>query len=164
MSKEPQLAIALQFLNAFDEEGIYTFQTFDDSKTLKRPYLTRVLHGNLQDRSSELIHLNSQGAGIFFTVNATDGKGRSASHIIKVRAVFVDLDGDPLEPILNSPLEPHFIIQSSPNKYHVYWLVEGISIEKFTSIQKLLSTYFQGDEKVCDIGLGNYVEISSLPS
>lgn len=150
MSKEPQLAIALQFLNAFDEESIYTFQTFDDSKTLKRPYLARILHGNLQDRSSELIHLNNQGAGIFFTVNVTDGKGRSASNIIKIRAVFVDLDGAPLEPILKSPLEPHFIIQSSPNKYHVYWLVEGISIEKFTSIQKFLAAYFQGDEKVCD--------------
>jgi hypothetical protein len=129
MSKEPQLAIALQFLNAFDEEGIYTFQTFDDSKTLKRPHLARVLHGNLQNRSSELIHLNSQGAGIFFTVNATDGKGQSASHIVKVRAVFVDLDGVPLEPILKSPHEPHFIIQSSPNKFHVYWLVEGISLK-----------------------------------
>jgi hypothetical protein len=43
--------------------------------------------------------LNREGAGVFVTVNETDLKGRTAKNITSVRAVFVDLDGAPLEPV-----------------------------------------------------------------
>lgn len=148
---EPNPNIASKFLTRFDEEGLYTFQTFNDCKTRKAPYLAHILHGSFDEHCSELLRLNQQGAGIFFTVNATDGQGRRGINITKIRAVFVDLDGAPLEAIYDSPLVPHFIIQSSHGKYHAYWIVEGLSLDQFTNIQKFLAKQFQGDNKVCDL-------------
>ena len=123
---EPNPAIASQFLTRFDEDEVFTFQTFDDCKMRKAPYLARILHGTFDEHRIELLRLNQQGAGIFFTVNATDGRGRSGINITKIRAVFVDLDGAPLDPIYNAPLEPHLIVQSSQGKYHAYWIIEGV--------------------------------------
>jgi hypothetical protein len=37
--------------------------------------------------------LNAGGAGVYVTVNQTNGKGRKATDIVRVRALFVDLDG-----------------------------------------------------------------------
>ena len=148
---EPQPNIASKFLTRFDEEGFFTFQTFADCKTSNASYLTRILHGTFDQHHAELLRLNQQGAGIFFTVNATDGRGRNGTNITKVRAVFVDLDGAPLNAVYDSPLEPHLIIQSSQGKYHVYWIVEGVELDHFTNIQKILAKQFQGDAKVCDL-------------
>lgn len=148
---KPNPALASQFLTRFDEDAIFTFQTFDDSKMRKAPYLARILHGTFDEHCSELLRLNQQGAGIFFTVNATDGRGRSGINITKIRAVFVDLDGAPLDPIYNAPLEPHLIVQSSQGKYHAYWIIDGLPLEQFTNTQKILAQQFQGDSKVCDL-------------
>ncbi len=148
---EPNPAMASQFLTRFDEDGVFTFQTFDDCKMRKAPYLARILHGSFDEHRIELLRLNQQGAGIFFTVNATDGRGRSGINITKIRAVFVDLDGAPLDPIYHAPLEPHLIVQSSQGKYHAYWIVDRLPLDQFTNTQKFLAKQFQGDSKVCDL-------------
>lgn len=145
------LETAKKFLSRIDDTDFFTFQTFDDNKTRKNPQLVRILHGTFEEHRSELVRLNLQGAGIFFTVNATDGRGRRAENIKRVRALFVDLDGSPLEPILHSPLEPHLIVQSSEGRYHVYWLVEGILLDEFPVIQKNLSQKFKADPAVIDL-------------
>ena len=41
----------------------------------------RIIHGTLDKCWNELCRLNEQGAGIFITVNATDGKGRSEKNV-----------------------------------------------------------------------------------
>ena len=130
---KPNLVLASKFLTRFDESEVFTFQTFDDCKSRKDPYLARILHGTFAEHCSELVSLNKQGAGIFFAVNATDGRGRSGINITKIRAVFVDLDGAPLDPIYNAPLEPHLIVQSSQGKYHAYWTIDGLPLEQFTN-------------------------------
>lgn len=92
------------------------------------------------------------GAGIFIVVNETDGEGRKAANVTRVRAVFVDLDGAPLENIDRFPLKPHFIIQTSPDRYHVYWLVgEGFPLDQFTMDQRRLAWTTGGDEFVSDL-------------
>lgn len=145
------LETAKRFLSRIDDTDFFTFQTFDDNKTRKNPQLVRILNGTFEEHRSELVRLNLQGAGIFFTVNSTDGKGRRAENIKRVRALFVDLDGSPLEPILHSPLEPHLIVQSSEGRYHVYWLVEGVLLDEFPVIQKNLSQKFKADPAVIDL-------------
>ena len=118
---------AAQFLDLIAEDEMITFQTFDDVKNRKDPKLIRVLHGTLEQHLSTLIDLNKQGAGIFFTVNTTDLQGREAKNVIKIRALFVDLDGVPLEPVLSAPLSPHIIVETSPKRFHAYWIVDGIA-------------------------------------
>src|SRR5262249_5565460 len=65
---------AQQFLNALAAGGRFTFQTFDDDQDRKDEKLAHVMHGSLGQHFDELCALNGRGAGIFTTVNETDGK------------------------------------------------------------------------------------------
>ena len=53
-----------------------TFLTIDDKKS--DPSLTQTIHGCLAEHADRLAELNEKGAGIFVTVNMTDGRGRKA--------------------------------------------------------------------------------------
>jgi putative DNA primase/helicase len=117
---EPDLVQAAMFLELLDPDvDGFTFQTFDDSE-LKRGDLARVAHGPLDQEAGRLSSWQKRGAGVFVTVNETDGMGRKAENITRVRAVFVDLDGAPLQPVLACMLEPHLIVESSPERWHAY--------------------------------------------
>jgi putative DNA primase/helicase len=144
------IAMACQFLTTLADGEDVTFQTFDDG-IKKRSHLTKVLHGSIGDHATELQKLNSQGAGVFVTINKTDLKGRSTANITKVRAVFVDLDGAPLEPILKTPITPHIIVESSPGRYHAYWLIENLALEQFKLVQQALIARFNADKAVVDL-------------
>ena len=112
---------AYRFLEKLDQDNSFTFQTFNDSAEANGR-LTRVLHGSLEEKLPVLERLNERGAGIFVTVNQTNLKGRKTRNIIGIRAVFADLDGAPLEPVREFGLPPHIIVESSPDRWHAYWL------------------------------------------
>ena len=128
----------------------FTFQTFDETGR-KRRALNRVLHGGLAQHSATLVQLNQQGAGVFVMVNAGDGKARTASNVQAVRAVFADLDGAPLAPIRNADLAPHIIVETSPDRWHAYWLATDVPLEQFKPIQQAIAAQFASDPKVCDL-------------
>jgi putative DNA primase/helicase len=71
--------------------------------------------------------------------------------VLRVRAVFVDLDGAPPEPAMSWEPPPHLTVESSPGKWHLYWLVDGMPLEQFGDVQKQLAERFAGDKAVCDI-------------
>ena len=150
----PHFEEAALFLEALaGEDASFTFQTFDDVKDRKEKSLARIFHGTFNQHKQVLKALNAQGAGVYVTVNQTDLKGRSLANIVKVRALFVDLDGSPLQPILDLPedLQPHIIIESSPNRWHAYWLVNNCELEQFKPLQQALAAKFDGDKAVCDL-------------
>ena len=68
--------------------------------------------------------------------------------IVCVRALYVDLDGAPLEPVLTSERPPHIVTATSPGKFHCYWLVEGMPLEDFRGAQEALLEKFGGDRNV----------------
>ncbi len=141
-----------KFLVLLDEDNDqYTFETIEEPKPADRPPEIRRYNGSFDEHKETLAHANQSGCGVFVTINATDGKGRKKENIVRVRALFVDLDGSPLNPILQAPLEPHIIIESSPGRYHAYWLIEDIPLEHFESAQKFLAKKFDGDPSVCDL-------------
>jgi len=129
----------------------HTFQTFNDKKNDKFKYLNRQLHGTLADVQSRLTKWNKLDIGVYVTINKTDRKGRKTENIIKVRALFADLDGSPLKPILKAKPEPHMIIESSKGKYHAYWLVDDCPLDEFSMYQKAIAKKFDSDPKVCDL-------------
>ena len=88
---------------------------------------------------------------MFVTVNETDGRGRRAANVTRARAVFSDLDGSPLQPVLACPLEPHAVIESSRGRYHAYWIVEGLPLDKFGDVQKSIIARFASDKSVHDL-------------
>jgi len=147
---KPDLNHAQRFLAILAGDEPVTFQTFDDA-AIKDRDLSRILHGNVEDHAAVLSALNAQGAGVFVMVNHGDGLGRTAKNVTGIRALFVDLDGAPLEPVMATGVEPHITVQSSPGRYHAYWLVFDCALEQFTQLQAALAVKFSSDPKVTDL-------------
>jgi hypothetical protein len=129
----------------------FTFQTFDDNADRNDRKLARILQGSLADRWATLADLNARGAGIFVTINETDLKGRTTENVVRVRALFVDIDGAPLDPVMKNGLAPHVVVASSPERWHVYWNVADVNLDKFRSKQKALIERFNSDANVHDL-------------
>ena len=140
---------ASNFLRALDPEAkFYTFQTFDDNADRKLGTLARVIHGTFAECRERMERLNRKGAGIYVTINETDGKGRKKENIVRVRATFADLDGAPLAPVLAD--HPDIVNESSPGRFHVFWLGE-VPLADFTAEQKRLAKRYGGDPAVSDL-------------
>lgn len=124
------------------------FRTFDDIPQRKRSDLTKNLSGQYTDVEPTLLELNAKGAGVFLVVNAG---GHTDDAITTVRAVFVDTDGAPLDPIMAGPTS-HCIVETSPGKYHVYWLVtEEFPLNQFKPVQQGLAAKYGCDPSVCNL-------------
>ncbi len=140
-----------EFLMRLDPEAArWTFQAFDDSPA-KRHELAMIRHGDFGNRVAWLDLMQQQGAGVFVTINETDFTGRQTHNIKRVRAVFVDLDGAPLGPVLEAGLDPHIVVESSQAKYHVYWLTDDCPLDQFSRVQRALARRFGGDPSVHDL-------------
>ena len=63
--------------------------------------------------------------------------------------MFIDLDGTPLPDKFD--LKPNFILSTSPEKYHCYWLVNDMPLESFTLYQQALAAKFNSDPVVKDL-------------
>ena len=153
---QPNFDMAKSFLDIFDPDcGCWTFQTFDDNADRARENktnygidpLAKVLHGTLTENWEQLVDLNQRGAGVFFTVQLTDCRGRKSSNIIAIRALFQEDDGEgnPL------PFEPHFVVESSPGKYHRYIMVKDLPLGMFKPLQEVLVNEYGSDPNAKDI-------------
>jgi hypothetical protein len=185
MTPIPDRAEVERFLKALDPaaDARFTFQTFDDDKNRKKaraeanklrkkegkkllldPF-AKIRHGTLADHYDMLAKFNAKGAGIFVCVNETDGKGREKTNIIRPRAVFTDLDGAPLDPVIaETVLQPHIITETSPERWHAYWRVDTdppiedaggdankTMLEQFGKVQKAIAARYSGDSSVHDL-------------
>lgn len=145
----PDRKEAQRFLDLLEPNGQFTFQTFDDDADRHDTSLARVLHGTLDQHFDELARLQQRGAGVFVTVNKTDGKGRKRNNIRAVRALFIDLDGADLAPV-RAWSEPDMICETSPGRWHCYWLMSDAPLNKFKAAQSYLSKAFNADQSVND--------------
>jgi Protein of unknown function (DUF3631)/RepB DNA-primase from phage plasmid len=147
----PDLDQARRFLALLDDGAdAFTFQTFDDGPQ-KRGHLARVAHGDLESEAARLTAWQKAGAGVFVTVNETDGMGRKAENIVRVRSVFCDLDGAPADPVLRCALTPHVLAESSSGRFHAYWFVDDLPLDQFAGVQKAIAARFNGDPSVHDL-------------
>lgn len=147
---EFQQAYDFIYLITGHSDSPVVFQTVGDSEEFKgNQKLKRVIGGSFVEKANYINYLNNEGAGIFLTINETTG-GRKKDDVTRIRAVWVDLDGSPLDPILGCNPQPHIIVESSPGKYHAYWLVNEVSVAEFSSIQTALAKKFNGDPAVKD--------------
>jgi len=133
------------FLQTF--KGSY-IQTFDDTKQNKP--LVRCM--SLKDACKnwqELIDLNKQGAGIYFTPNPCSG-GRKEENVTAINWVYVDMDegtkGEMMDRIEKSPISPSIITESSRG-YHLYWRCD-CSRPQFDKIIRGLIDFYAGDPAI----------------
>lgn len=143
----PDLAAAGRFLSLLDETAdTFTFQAFDDNKTRKDGRLAHIRHGTLEQHALELTRANGAGCGIFVMVQKGDGKGRKNENVVRIRAVFIEDDGDGKPP----PIEPHITVESSPAKYHHYFLVDGLTVDEYRGVQERLVQDYGSDPNAKD--------------
>jgi hypothetical protein len=142
-------AEAARFLTLLDESAdSFSFRVFDDNEKRKDPSLAAKYSGTLADLLPTLQAKQAQGCGVYVVANAGE---QTNDTIYRVRVVFADTDGAPLEPILACGLEPHFVVESSPGKWHVYWLVDGLPLNQFRDVQRSIAAQFGTDKSVNDL-------------
>lgn len=149
--KDRSKADLRQFLACFS--GVKSFQTFDDDAERKDKSLIGVHHVPFTFTLSDYAkfkELNYRGAGIYMTINETNGKGRAEKDIVKIRAVYADFDGAPLFPVWE--YNPSMVIETSPGKFHAHWLVEDdkFPVEGFRQVQESIIDKFGTDKHVKD--------------
>jgi len=161
----PFLACLLGPAGGDPRQATVTFQTFDDEKPggKSRPRLARVLHGSLAQHAEELERLNRAGAGVFVTVNGTDG-GRKKANVRTLRAWWADLDEKDAREAFDLacvPLEPSMIVRSG-HGVHLYWMTlepipcdgnEARRTEHEGDLKRIAAALapFGADPKVCDV-------------
>lgn len=126
-----------------------TFQVFDDKG--ERYELAAWRHGKLSDPSirSWLAKKADSGCGVYVVVSACDGKGRRRQNVKYARASFIDLDGEPLPDTWE--VEPDIINETSPGKYHCFWLIQNEDdLNAWSDCQARLAAFYTADPKVFD--------------
>ncbi|PBS11933.1 hypothetical protein CMZ82_12410 [Lysobacteraceae bacterium NML93-0792] len=144
---QPDFAEAERFLTLLDESAeAFCFRTFPEigeGHGANHP-------GALDAVADALQRDNARGRGVYVVVN--EG-GNKAAEITRVRAVFADFDPPKTSPMPEPgafPLEPHIMVESSPGKHHVYWLVDGLPLDEFTPTQEAIVARYGSDASVCD--------------
>jgi RepB DNA-primase from phage plasmid/Protein of unknown function (DUF3987) len=153
----PDLAEAERFLNLLDPEAEkFTFQTFAEAKGVKgnKRGAAIIRHGSLDDHADELTR--AQAAGSYVGVMVQEGDGithqgenscRTKASVKRIRAVFQEDDGDGRD----LPLEPHIVVQSSPGKFHRYFLVDGLSRDEFAAVMEVMIDQHGSDPNAKDL-------------
>jgi RepB DNA-primase from phage plasmid len=145
---------AEECLAALDpDEKRFEFQTADDNRNPeeKNPKLSGGRYGALRGEARWLIGMNDKLAGVYVALNRTDGKGRKKENITEIRAMFADLDGQPLDKVRECPLKPHIINETSPGRYHVLWRVTGFPLEQWEDVQRGIAARLDSDSGVATL-------------
>lgn len=114
-----------------------------------------IARGTLAQCWSWICGWNALGYGAFVCINEMDGRGRFNENVASMRVHVADLDSvDALrnyERAASWSPAPSFAVQSSPNKFHVYWRVTPyLDAPYYNDLQRKLRQFFDGDKQVID--------------
>lgn len=102
---------------------------------------TREVRGSLETCGDQLAGLNVDGYNVFCVVN--ESVGFADADVTGIRAMFADFDGAPLPESFE--LEPHVIVQTSPGRWHAYWLADGVPVDQFKRMQQAIVAKYGTD-------------------
>ena len=152
MDTKPDAEAAGQMIQVLAGSSPVTFQTYPEARhCLATKRRGKIYHGCLSDHLAELTRANMAGHAVTMMLNQGDGKGRASGNVVAVRALFVDLDGAPLELVERAAAPPHLILETSPGRYHAYWCATDVPNDQFRSLQMALAVRFAGDPAVSDL-------------
>ncbi len=116
------------------------------------PYDSAQQFGTPARLLDKLLETNKAGSNIAVAVNQMRANSRSNDNVTDINAVFIDVDnGVTTEAdLMDLPLPPNVIVQTSLGRLHAYWLVSDCSVQKFKRIQRALAQRFDSDRQVCD--------------
>lgn len=141
---------AARFLARLDEDA-ETFQFWalpesGDTGDLRPSYRT----GAIEDAAIQdwMQQSQSLGCGIFVTVNAFPaGAPRRLEFLDRIRAVWIEDDWGNIPPL---PLDPSLIVETSPGKRHLYYLVDGLDQADHRGVMERLVRDYRSDPNVKD--------------
>lgn len=132
-----------------EDNPLVCLQVFSEAGD--RGDLAEYRHGRLSDLAIQkwLIVKIKRGAGVFYTINRTDGEGRRTANMTSTVAAVVDLDGTPLPSTF--PIQPHVIIETSAGRFHLVWFLEASSdFAAWSDLQRRLAAFYKGDPSLVD--------------
>jgi len=138
-----------RFVNTLDPDtDMFDFRIiFNDG-------IAKKLRGTLKELSRQLKSANTDGAGIYVTINKSDGLGTKKENIILIRAIMLDYD-DPdrnnLAEIRSLPIKASLIVNTSPGKYHAYFFTTDFPIKYYSNFQNILNIKYNTDKSINDI-------------
>lgn len=136
------------FLDLFGGSDLFFRLLSDKEDGDKPPKKFKNVDSTLSNDHEAIEKFNRQGYGVFFLPNKSKDEARD-SDITEIRCLFLDLDGEPLQPVLDVGLEPSAIIETSQGRFHCYWMLNGhLPVEDFSRYQKAIARRFNGDPKV----------------
>lgn len=116
--------------------------------------------GTLAQVWAELVYFNTaEPRGVFVCINETDGQGRKRENITRLRAAVADLDNVTTSASMYAAAMagryvPHFTVWSSPNKYHLYWMLQPVDAASASGVlestNRRLARQFDGDREIWD--------------
>jgi len=139
--------------------GKESIRVFADHKNAKPPFIG---HKHVEYGSREYHRLvesaQDAGAGVYFSVNATDGRGAKQENIVRTRTYYVDIDGlkdktPALEALITARLKPSAIVETK-NGVHAYWYARTqtpVNLAQYKKVQLGLIKAFNGDRSAKDI-------------
>lgn len=93
-----------------------------------------------------------EGCGVYATVNETLGTERKKTDITRIRALWIDADAAVAHYRDDFPVQPHFIVESSPGKFHYYWRVDD---DRFVLAEEVMTSMVDahpgGDSNAKDV-------------
>lgn len=145
----PDLKEAQRFLDLLELGGNFWFQTALEPKPDDGNAHARAMQGTLAQVGDQLVKLNQGGSAVWVQINA--GTGRANRDINRVRSYFVDQDRGSTELLFDSALPADIIVESSPGKFHGYWLTGNAPLESFGARMHMLADKFNGDHSICHL-------------
>ena len=118
----------------------FIFAAYHETDKIKQG---RHFVGTFDKHKKSLETLNTQGYGIYVTVNHSNNGKRKKEDIELFRAIWVDDDTGYTDKGGKYPLNPHLSIQTSQGKYQHYWFIDApnISQEEWSRVQKNMVKY-----------------------
>jgi len=143
---------AQAYANALAPDGALVFRAIHDTD---KSAAAINIAGTVEQAWQQLCNLNDQGYGIFAITSAMDGHGFKLPNVRYVRAHFADLDAvdapQQLERLKSFYPAPAFAVNTSPNKYHVYWPVNPYTDNtRFEALQRRINAAFNADPSCID--------------
>ena len=124
-------------------------QTFPN-KNHGSNYRPEKLYGHVSEYLEYLVKANNDHMTIAMMVN--EGKERNNKSVTRITSLYADFDSgnQTKKLLLKLPIKPHMIVETSPNKFHVYWLIVDCDVTQFSGVMKDLAISLGSDPSVSD--------------
>jgi RepB DNA-primase N-terminal domain len=156
-----------RFMSLICGEDQYNhYRAIDKNNNVKK------LYGSYTLIRDQLMELNHRSFNIFLTINKANEQGAKTENIEAIRAIFLDFDNPDLDglKVINSfPIKPTMVVNTSPNKYHAYFVLKEPDprVALFKPIQLQLAERFNSDKAIIDLPrimrIPNFLHCKEVP-